>query len=189
MENRELNTNGIIVEELFKKYYKILRAYAYRLLGDKDMAEDIVQDVYYELWKKKEQLIMEEAIKFYLFRSVYTKSLNHLNSKEYTNQEPFEQSTEGRIQGIYMQSQWLDQESELMYKELQTEINTIVDSLPEQCKKVFLLSRKYELKNWEIAERLGISLKTVEKHITKALSILRSNLKDTGSFILLSLFL
>lgn len=189
MENRDINTKGIVVEELFKKYYKILRAYAYRLLGDKEMAEDIVQDVYYELWKKQEQLILENAIKFYLFRSVYTKSLNYLNCKNYTDHEPFEQSTEGRIQHIYIQSQLLDQESELMYKELQTEINTIINSLPEQCRKVFLLSRKYELKNREIADQLGISLKTVEKHITKALSVLRSNLKEIGGILLLPLFL
>ncbi|WP_195371907.1 MULTISPECIES: RNA polymerase sigma-70 factor [Parabacteroides] len=189
MENGDINSNKRIVEELFRKYYKVLRAYAYRLLGDKDMAEDIVQDAYYELWKKQEQLIMQDAIKSYLFRSVYTKSLNCLNSKEYTEQESFEQSTEGKIQKMYIQSQLLDQESDLMYKELQTAINTIIDGLPDQCKKVFILSRKYELKNREIAERLDISLKTVEKHITKALFILRSNLKDSTGILLLPFFL
>lgn len=180
---------GRIVEELFRKYYKILRAYAYRLSGDKDMAEDIVQEVYYELWKKKDVLVMENTIKFYLFRSVYTKTLNFLNSKQYTTQEAFEHSTEGRIQQVYLQSHFTDQESELIYKELQTEIHAIIDSLPEQCKKVFILSRKYELKNREIAERLGISLKTVEKHISKALSILRLNIKDISIILLLPLFL
>lgn len=178
-----------IVEKLFRKYYKILRAYAYRLSGDKDTAEDIVQDVYYELWKKRDELVMEDAIKYYLFRSIYTKTLNYLNSKAYTEQEPFEHSTEGRIQQIYIQSFIYDQESELMYKELQGEINTVISSLPEQCKKVFILSRKYELKNREIAEQLGISVKTVEKHISKALSILRTSLKDIRFLLLLPLFL
>ena len=177
------------VETLFRKYYKILRAYAYRLSGDKDIAEDIVQDVYYELWKKRNELVMENTIKYYLFRSIYTKTLNYLNSKTYTDQEPFEQSTEGRIQQIYIQSHMFDQESELIYKELREEIDTVINSLPEQCKKVFILSRKYELKNREIAEQLDISVKAVEKHISKALSILRLSLKDVRFILLLPLFL
>lgn len=189
MENYNEQAKGIIVEELFRKYYKILRAYAYRLLGDKHTAEDIVQEVYYELWRKKDHLVLENAIKFYLFRAVYTKTLNHLSSKSYTEQELIEQSTEEKIQWIYLQSHLSDQESELIYKELQEKIHTAIDSLPEQCKKVFLLSRQDELKNREIAEKLGISLKTVEKHISKALSVLRIELKDMGVVLLLPLFL
>lgn len=189
MEKIDAYSDRVAVEELFRKYYKILRAYAYRLSGDKNTAEDIVQEVYYELWKNKDNLTLENTIKYYLFRSVYTKTLNYLNSKEYTNKEPFENSTEGRIQRIYMESQWSDQETDLIYKELQNRINSIIDSLPEQCKKVFLLSRKQELRNKEIAELLNISIKTVEKHISKALSILRQQVKSSGLLLLLPLFL
>ncbi|MDR1201437.1 MAG: RNA polymerase sigma-70 factor [Tannerellaceae bacterium] len=189
MIDKEVYSTDTIVENLFRKYYKILRAYAYHLSGDKHMAEDIVQDVYYELWKKRDGLVMEGAIKFYLFRSIYTKTLNYLNSKTYTDLEAFEQSTEGRIQQIYLQSHLSDQESELIYKELREKVNSVINSLPEQCKKVFILSRKYELKNKEIAEQLDISVKTVEKHISKALSILRISLKDIGLLLLLPLFL
>jgi len=189
MNIKEAYSNESIVDNLFRKYYKILRAYAYRLSGDEYISEDIVQDVYYELWKKRDELIMKDAIKYYLFRSIYTKTLNYLNSKAYTEQEPFEYSTEGRIQQIYLQSQFLDQESELIYKELKDKINTIINSLPEQCKKVFVLSRKHDLKNREIAEQLDISVKAVEKHISKALSILRLSLKDVRFILLLPLFL
>jgi len=153
------------------------------------MAEDIVQDVYYELWKKRDELVMEEAIKFYLFRSIYTRTLNYLNSKSYTDRETFEQSTEGRIQKIYLQSHASDQEDELIYKELQEQVNGAIASLPEQCRKVFILSRKYELKNREIAEQLDISVKTVEKHISKALSLLRVSLKDVSLVLLLPLLM
>lgn len=178
-----------IVEQLFRKYYKILRAYAYRLAGDMQVAEDIVQDVYYDLWMKRDNLVMEDTIKFYLFRSIYTKTLNYINSKSYTGRETFEQSIEGRIQQIYLSLQATDQESELIYKELQKEINTAINALPEQCRKVFILSRKYELKNREIAEQLGISVKTVEKHISKALYILRLSLKNIGLVLLITLFM
>ncbi len=189
MNNKGIYSKEDIVEMLFRKYYKILRAYAYRLSGDRYIAEDIVQDVYYELWRKKEELTLEETIKFYLFRSVYTRTLNYLNSKVYTDEEKIEQSTEGRIQQIYIQSQLSDQERFLMYKDLQKEINLAIESLPEQCKKVFILSRKHELKNKEIADRLGISVKTVEKHISKALSVLRQLLKNADFLLLLPLFL
>lgn len=190
MENmQKVDSDEKNVENLFRKYYKILRTYAYRLSGDKDMAEDIVQDVYYELWKKKDDLVLEDAIKFYLFRSIYTKTLNYLNRKSYTSEEAFEQSTEGRIQQIYLQTQGFCQEEELIYKELQKEINAAIDLLPEQCKRVFILSRKYELKNREIAEQLGISVKTVEKHISKALSLLRISLNNIELILLLPIFL
>lgn len=185
MENEKTYSNQKIVEELFRKYYKVLRAFAYRLLNDKEVAEDVVQDVFYELWKKQEVLIFDTAIRSYLFRSTYTKSLNYLNSKFNTTQEPLEQSTENKIQQIYIQSQLLAPESDLLLKELHAEIKTIVDSLPDQCKKVFILSRVSELKNKEISDRLGISIKTVEKHISKALSILRLNLKDMDIILLL----
>lgn len=189
MGNKMTSANDSIVESLFRKYYKIMRAYAYRLSGDKDMAEDIVQDVYYELWKKREMLTLENAIRSYLFRSIYTKTLNYLSSKSYTTLETFEQTTEGRIQHIYFQSREADQESHLAYKELQKGINAAINSLPDQCRKVFLLSRKHELKNREIAEHLGITVKAVEKHISKALSVLRLSLKDLGAMLLFPLFL
>lgn len=189
MKNEKTRERDMIVEELFRNYYKVLRAYAYRLLEDKDTAEDVVQDVYYDLWKRKDSLVMEEAIKSYLFRSVYTKVLNHKASKEYTSREPLGYSTDDKIQRIYLQTNTTDMEADLIYKELQLKINTIIRLLPEQCRKVFLLSRKHELKNREIAEKLDISVKAVEKHISKALSVLRQNLKDTNLLLLISLFL
>jgi len=180
MGNKGTNSNQEIVEELFRRYYKILCAYAYRLVNDKHVAEDIVQEVFYELWKKQEQLSFDTTIKYYLFRSIYTRSLNHLSSKNVMNLEYLKRSPEQKIQEIYVQSHSLDQENELSVKELQEKIDKTINSLPEQCRKVFILSRKYELKNKEISEHLGISIKSVEKHISKALSILRSNLKYLG---------
>lgn len=183
-----MHSNHKIVEDLFRKYYKILRAYALRLVNDRDVAEDITQDVYYELCKRQEELTLDSEIKYYLFRSVYTKVLNYLNSKAHTEHESLEQTTESKIQQIYLQSWQQNQESDLFFKELQTEINIIVNSLPEQCRRVFLLSRKSGLKNREIADQLGISVKAVEKHISKALALLRLRLKDVGIILLLPLF-
>lgn len=182
MVRKDISSNRKAVDELFRKHYKVLRAYAYRLVSDKDMAEDLVQDAYYELWKKQDDLIFDPAIRSYLFKSVYSKALNHLNSKANTQNEYLEQNTEEKIQHVYLQSLETDLEADFFARELETKIHTIVTSLPEQCRKVFILSRKYELKNKEIAERLGISVKAVEKHISKALAIFRNHL--TGNLLL-----
>ncbi len=176
MKHEKTYSNQGVVEELFRKYYKILRAYAYRIINDTNTAEDIVQDAYYELWKKNDSLVFDQYIKYYLFKSVYTKALNYLHSKAYLTHEELYQSLDTKIQQIYIQSQLLEQENDLFLKELQEIIQQTVGSMPSQCRKVFLLSRKDELKNKEIAEQLGISVKAVEKHISKALHILRSKL-------------
>ena len=113
MRNEDQSSKEILVEDLYKKYYKILRTYSYQLHRDKDMAEDIVQDVFVELWKNKEDIVMEENIKSYLFRSVYTKVLNYRKSMEYTTQEALEHATEDKIQQIYLQTQQSNPESDV----------------------------------------------------------------------------
>lgn len=184
----EIDGHHSTVEDLFRKNYKILRAYAYRLLNDKGMAEDVVQDVFCELWKRRNDLIMEENLKSYLFRSTYTKSINCLNRKGYMDHDFFGGSVDSCIQELYLQTQPPDQESDLIYNELQKKITEIIESLPEQCRKIFILSRQYGLKNKEIAVQLKISVKAVEKQISKALVVFRSNLKMCILFMLFFLF-
>ena len=71
------------LETLFKRFYKPLRAYAFRFVNDKDLSEDIVQDVFYELWKRRESIRFEdESVKSYLFKAVYTHALNALDKKQ-----------------------------------------------------------------------------------------------------------
>lgn len=177
------------VEQLFKRYYKVLRAYAYRFLNDQYASEDIVQDVFFELWNKRDDILFEGAVKAYLFKSTYHKCLNYLKSKAYITQDSLERTNENKILEDYLQSQQFDQESSLLMNELQEEIDKVISTLPEQCKKVFLLSREKSLKNKEIADKLNISVKAVEKHISKALKELRIQLKGKNALLLIYLFL
>jgi RNA polymerase sigma-70 factor (ECF subfamily) len=78
----------------------------------------------------------------------------------------------------YYRQQIRDRSESLLVQELEDKIETAIQSLPEACKRVFILSRKKNLKNKEIADLLEIDIKTVEKHITKALTVLRANLKE-----------
>ena len=79
------------VEQLFRQYYKVLRVYAFRFVNDWDIAEDVVQDVFVALWNKRTDIEFDGAVKAYLFKAVYNKSLNILSSKKYTEEESVEQ--------------------------------------------------------------------------------------------------
>lgn len=166
-----------LVEQLFRQYYKVLRAYAFRFVNDWGVAEDVVQDVFVALWSRRDQVDLEGAVKAYLFKSVYHKSLNNLTSKRYTEEESIERFM-GQLDTMKVQES--NQENSLFMKEIQAEIDSFVETLPGQVKKVFLLSRSHGLKNKEVAAQLNLSLKTVEKHLSKALLELRIYLNDKG---------
>ena len=158
------------LETLFKRFYKPLRAYAFRFVNDKDLSEDIVQDVFYELWKRRESIRFEdESVKSYLFKAVYT----HERETDILDQ--------------YVSSYMQNSEQSLLLKELEEEIMSYINTLPPQCHKIFMLSRSYGLKNREIAEQLNISIKAVEKQISKALSGLKEYLIQRDLFPLLVL--
>lgn len=175
-QSQYYNTNDF--DDLFRAYYKSLRAYAYRYVGDLYIAEDIVQDVFSQLWEKKDNISNIESLRSYLFTSVYNRVCNYFKHKkvEAVFAEK-EHTNHARLEACYQQK-ILDNSDSLLVHELEDKISDAVHNLPDVCKKVFLLSREKGLKNLEIAELLDINIKTVEKHITKALAFLRTQLKD-----------
>ncbi len=175
--NSLLFQNESFFEDLFRQYYKALKAYAFKYVGDMDTAEDIVQDVFFECWLKRDNIRIETQIRPYLFKAVSNKSLNFLKSKEEREKVPLEIRHESQIQDFYLKSLVAEQEDFLLLKELNEEIKSCVDRLPEQCRKIFILRHTYDLKNREIAEQLNISIKAVEKQITKALFEIRRHLQ------------
>ena len=189
-----MNSNGdnsklVALEELFRRFYKPLRAYAFRFVNDKDIAEDIVQDAFLELWSRQDYIRFDDnSVQSYLFKTVYNRSINVINKKIQQNQCSLDQDNEDLVLDQYLYTQMQDSEQILILQELDKEILTFIDTLPPQCKKIFLLSRTYDLKNREIAEQLGISIKAVEKQISKALFGLKHYLieKELISFLLIA---
>lgn len=175
------------LETLFKRFYKPLRTYAFRFVNDTDLAEDIVQDTFFELWQRRESIEFDGAVKSYLFKSVYNRSVNVIHKKYQNKEYSLDDSNEHDILEQYMTAYIQNSEQSLLLKELETEITLYIETLPPQCQKIFLLSRSYGLKNREIAEQLDISIKAVEKQISKALQGLKSHLVNEGliSFMLL----
>lgn len=167
----------VLFQKLFEDYFRSLVTYSYRYVNDWSVDEDIVQDVFMALWINRDKIDFEEPIKPYLYRATYNRSINYLNSV----------SVQRRVDHADMLDELIDREilsynqhDNLLLKEIEEEITSFVGTLPEQRKRVFLLSREENLKNKEIALRLNISEKAVEKHITKALSDIRTHLTETG---------
>ena len=167
----------VLFQKLFEDYFRSLVTYSYRYVNDWSVGEDIVQDVFMALWINRDKIDFEEPIKPYLYRATYNRSINYLNSV----------SVQRRVDHADMLDELIDREirsynqhDNLLLKEIEEEITSFVGTLPEQRKRVFLLSREENLKNKEIALRLNISEKAVEKHITKALSDIRTHLTETG---------
>lgn len=164
-------------EKLFFENQTSLCRLVYRFVRDTEIARDIVQDVFLKYWKKSEESPMAlDSPEAYLRRSCINEALNYLKENERRTFRESEFATDsGSPSGKTNQA-----DAELIAKETTTNINEAIDHLPPVCRQVFLLSR-YEYKSYsEIAELLGISVNTVEKHIGKALSVLKNTLHKKG---------
>lgn len=171
---------------IFSEYYKPMVAYARKFVIDFDVARDIVQEVFFYIWEKRENLNIDLSVKSYLFRATRNASLNHLKRDEYKNN--YAASLLAKLNATSeVPSNYENGYQFLLEKELSAEIGKIVNSLPVQCRTIFELSRYKGLKNKEIAESQGVSVRTVETQIYRALKVLRSNLSHHLSILLIGI--
>ncbi len=159
-------------ELLFRKYYTPLCRFANKFLNNTEEAKGTVQEVFEKIWAGREDIDPDESINAYLFRIAHNISINKLRRRQ----------VESRYAEIYKlvyieHSEHSPYES-LVGNELNEKINFAVNKMPPKCRKVFDLNRTEGLKYSEIANTLHISVKTVEAHMSKALSIVRFELKD-----------
>lgn len=169
-------------ESLFKELYTPLYRYGCGLLSDEMQAEEVVQDVFMKLWQQRDQINIETNLQSYLYRAVHNKSMNILNHEKV--KEKYQTYAQSRS------AQFADSPVQMMYaKELKDNIATAMAKIPEKCRAIFHLSRQEELSYRAIAERLQISVKTVENQMSKALKILREELKDYLPFLVFTLIL
>ncbi|RAJ97811.1 RNA polymerase sigma-70 factor (ECF subfamily) [Larkinella arboricola] len=158
-------------ELLFRRYHQALCSHAVRYVYSKETAEDLVSDVFCKFWKTRAYAAVTSSYRFYLFRSVRNEAYNYLRL-EFQKLDGIE-TAEVREDAL---SQRPDQV--LQFEEVAHKLESLVESLPPQCRKVFLLSRFEGRKYQDIATELGLSIKTVEVHMVKALGIVRRGLKD-----------
>lgn len=168
-------------EYLFTTYYPRLRNYALHFVADVDDVEDILQDCFVNLWNRR-TMLTGVSISSMLFTMVRNGCLNFLKHKAiaegYNTQEL---KLISGSEALYNYDFLGSADEELLYSELQRQIRDVLQHLPERSRQVFVMSRFEGLKNKEIAERLDISVKVVEKHITKALAMLREHILRSGN--------
>ena len=156
--------------DIYTAYYDALLNYADRLLNDMEAARDVVQQVYYKMWENRDTLNISLSVKAYLFKSVYHGSLNTLAHQKNIQKYEREQLTDFYFSTVIQSP---EAEEALWKSDIEQAIQEAIAILPEKCREVFVLSKIEGLKNREIAEKLNISEKTVERHMSIALSKLR----------------
>jgi RNA polymerase sigma-70 factor (ECF subfamily) len=166
-------------EQIFKIHFKNLHGYAFTIIKDEVASEEMVQNVFFKLWERTENLSLTGSVAAYLYRSVHNECLNYLKhqSVKSAHQMHVAYTTKNEI-GTASKN--------FSLKELEGKLQAALNELPEQCRTIFQLSRFEELRYKEIAVALGISVKTVENQMGKALKILRMKLVD---FLPLIIFL
>lgn len=173
---KELNKSAF--DQLFRDNYSDLVHYAHRFMRDQNRSEDVVQDLFVDLWNKRQQLSHVESMPAYLRRSTQFKCFDQLRKDKRNPVSEFEFPKDLKS------SDDLSIEEEMISKEKITHIRKVIDTLPDKGRSVFLMSRSDGMSYKEIAETLDVSLKTVEYHMMQNLKFLRKAL-----FCFLYLFL
>lgn len=158
-------------ELLFREFYQPLLSYSKSILKSEPDAEEVVQDIFFGLWKNKESLDIHTSFSAYLYKAVHNNCLQKLRQEK--RKLYFEQD---RLNWSYNES--MNPSEVLQYNELYEKINLAVEELSENCKTIFILNRFQGLKYNEIANKLDISVKTVEANMTKALKHLRRKMEE-----------
>jgi RNA polymerase sigma-70 factor (ECF subfamily) len=166
-------------EALYKSFFNMLCMFSYRYVKKVEIAEEIVQDVFFHIWEKRNQFELTTSFKSYLYKSVHNNSLKHLRHQKIVM--AYENST------TFSGSEKVTGQNLLEETEVYQILHGVIDELPERTRDIFQLNRFKGLKYQEIADYMQISVKTVEAHMSSVLKILRNRLKDYGTFVLAAL--
>ncbi len=156
-------------EKLFRSSYNSLVSYARTILKDTDTSEEIVQELFYVLWRDRKKIKINSSLNGYLFRAVYNRCLHYIEHKKVVMKHEAELR-------VSMENIIKDPVEEMNYKELNDKVARIIEKLPERAARIFCMSRFDGMKYTEIAEKLSISVKTVEANMGKALKEFRKEL-------------
>ncbi len=179
-----MSTNSPLYHQFqqeFSHYYEPLCLYAFSIVKETHACEDIVQDIFMHVWEKRQNLVGNEGIRYYLFTAVRNNCLTWLQKNkrsvvtELTGQESMKPAPE-----LYS--------TENVETDFRILMQTALDRLPPKCREVFVLSRMGKLTYQEIADTRGISVKTVENQMGKALKILRNFIRERQAQIPIVLF-
>ncbi len=166
------NSEAGAFTEIYERYWSRLLTYVMRVIRRQPDAEDIVQELFVSIWRRRNTLVVEHALSTYLYNSARYLSFRYIetNSTYYD----YLQRLAVRISGTEISVPGI--EEQIFGRELEAQIDQLIRELPEKMQEVFILSRRHHLSYKEIADRLSISEETVRKQVYKSLQILRSRL-------------
>jgi RNA polymerase sigma-70 factor, ECF subfamily len=169
-------------EKLFREHFTGLCYFAQKYLGDLDSSKEVVHNVFVKIWENRHNFEWEKPAKSYLYTSVYNRSMNAIRDNK-----KFATPADDEIQSAMLETGEFSDTMEVA--ELEVKIQNAIKKLPEKCREVFVLNRFQGKKYAEIAEYLSISIKTVETQMSKALKVMKEELKDYIYLALICLFL
>jgi RNA polymerase sigma-70 factor (ECF subfamily) len=153
---------------LFTIYFPRLNDFAARIISDPETSQDITQDVFVKIWEKKNQ-IEARNIEPFLYKLIRNNCIDYIKKVKFIDNKKQEWGNQIKFEELYHIDFVRDEPYMLIHNELRSEIEATIKNLPERCREVFMLSRIDGLKNREIAEKLGINIKNVERHISRAI--------------------
>lgn len=165
------------LETLFSIYFPRLNDFARNVVKDDVISQDIVQDVFVKVWEKKSEI---ENINFeaFLFKMVRNRCIDYIKHLKVVNNRMQEIQISSKYEELYRIDFVGNEPYVLIEQELKLKIEKTIQSLPDRCREVFVLSRMNGLKNKEIAEKLGINIKNVERHLSRAMQSFRENFSE-----------
>lgn len=165
------------LETLFSIYFPRLNDFARNVVKDDVISQDIVQEVFVKIWEKRSE-IEPINLEAYLFKLVRNRCIDYIKYVKVVNNRMQEIQLSSKYEELYRIDFVGDEPYVLIEQELKQKIEKTIESLPDRCREVFILSRMKGLKNKEIAEKLGINIKNVERHLTRALQTFRANFSE-----------
>lgn len=165
--------DAVAFKELFKRYWSKLYFYSYNILNEKDLCEDIVQEIFADVWLRRNEIQIDDLRNF-LYQSVRNQIFKHFRRSRYKSE---------LINQLNLFLEETGIEENFDRRELREKIDLTVSQLPEQRRMIFHLSRNEELSNKEISQKLNISIQTVKNQISKALQFIRKSVKNLNSIL------
>jgi len=175
-------------ESLFSIYFARLNDFARNVVRDDMISQDIVQEVFVKVWENRSQ-IESLNLEAFLFRLVRNRCIDYIKHLKVVNNRMQEIQISSKYEELYRIDFIGNEPYVLIEEELKSKIENTIQNLPERCREVFILSRLDGLKNKEIAEKLGINIKNVERHLTRALQSFRKNFSEELPIALIILVL
>lgn len=165
-------------EQIFKAHQPYMVMYAKKFVDDWESARDLVQEIFLQFWENRGKVEITISIKAYLFKSVKNQCANYIKHKIVEKKYNDHTQEEFKALEIKYYQQTDEHFISLIEKELGDKISEAIESLPDQCRTTFELSRFQGLKSQEIAKKMDVSVRTVETQIYRALKVLKESLKD-----------